>query len=197
MGAAVGDNLIYACRRATEAGHHLAREIADGLASVLERAPRSFRTRIDDRLRYGGNWWSLGGVPLNRPEGGAVVICADITELRRAEMDAQRSRQELAHVGRVSTVGEMTASLAHQLNQPLAAIMTNAQAAGRMLSTTQPDIDEIRAILRTSSATIDGERSDSAAPATAAKRRTRDRVDRSHVGDSRSGRTRQYRSRAS
>src|SRR4029453_14417958 len=81
-------------------------------------------------------------------EGGAVVTWTDITELRRAEMEAQRSRQELAHVGRVSTVGEMTASLAHQLNKPPPAIMTNAQAAGRMLSMTVPDLDEVRAILR-------------------------------------------------
>jgi C4-dicarboxylate-specific signal transduction histidine kinase len=93
-------------------------------------------------------WWSFTAVPLNRSEGGAVVVCADITELRRAEMEAQRSRQELAHVGRVSTVGEMTASLAHQLNQPLAAIMTNAQAAGRMLNRSAPDVEQLRAILQ-------------------------------------------------
>ena len=58
---------------------------------------------------------------------------ADVTDLRRAELDVQRSRQELAHVARVSTVGELTASLAHELYQPLTAIMTNAQAARRML----------------------------------------------------------------
>jgi len=62
-------------------------------------------------------------------------------------MDAERSRQELAHVSRVSTVGEMTASLAHQLNQPLAAIMTNAQAGTRILNSARPDVDEVRAIL--------------------------------------------------
>jgi len=77
-----------------------------------------------------------------------VVACADVTELRRAEMEAQRSRQQLAHVARVSTVGEMTASLAHQLNQPLAAIMTNAQAAGRLLSSPSPNVSEVRAILQ-------------------------------------------------
>ena len=147
MGAAMGDNLIYACRRASETGHQLACEIADGLASVLDRTRDRFV--LEQMIGSGtdATWWSLAGVPLNRPEGGAVVTCADITELRRAEMEAQRSRQELAHVGRVSTVGEMTASLAHQLNQPLAAIMTNAQAAGRMLSAARPDIDEVRAIL--------------------------------------------------
>ena len=69
-------------------------------------------------------------------------------ELRRAEMEAQRTRQELAHVGRVSTVGEMTASLAHQLNQPLTAIMTNAHAARRILvKEDAPDPGNVRAIL--------------------------------------------------
>ena len=148
MGATVGDNLIYACRRGSEAGHPVARQIADGLSGVLDRTRHQFV--LEQMIGSGAEatWWSLAAVPLTRPEGGAVVICADVTELRRAEMEAQRSRQALAHVGRVSTVGEMTASLAHQLNQPLAAIMTNAQAAGRMLSATPPDIDELRAILR-------------------------------------------------
>jgi two-component system sensor kinase FixL len=86
-------------------------------------------------------------VPLDRPEGGAVVTRADVTDLRRAELDVQRVRQELAHVGRVSTVGELTASLAHELYQPLTAIMTNAQAARRMLAATSPDISQIQTIL--------------------------------------------------
>ncbi len=86
-------------------------------------------------------------VPLHRSEGGAVVTLADVTGLRRAELAVQRSRQELAHVGRVSTVGELTASLAHELNQPLAAIMTNAQTAGRLLGAAPPDLPQIRTIL--------------------------------------------------
>jgi signal transduction histidine kinase/integral membrane sensor domain MASE1 len=148
MGIKVADNMIYACRRARKTGHHAAGEIADGLAAVLDRSRDRFV--VEQMIDSGADatWWSLSAAPLNRAEGGAVVVCAEITDLRRAEMEAQRSRQELAHVGRVSTVGEMTASLAHQLNQPLAAIMTNAQAAGRMLSMSEPDIDEVREILR-------------------------------------------------
>jgi signal transduction histidine kinase len=57
----------------------------------------------------------------------------EITERKRAELDAQRVRQDLAHVTRTSTMGELTASLAHELNQPLTAIMTNAQAAKRLV----------------------------------------------------------------
>jgi len=76
-----------------------------------------------------------------------VLLHTDVTDLRRAELDLQNSRQQLAHVGRVSTVGEMTAALAHQLNQPLTAILANVQAARRMMVTGTPDLDAVRTIL--------------------------------------------------
>ncbi len=144
----IGENLLETSRVAVERGNPLARDIRDGLAGVLDGSRDRY---VVERMADSGadtTWWSLTAVPLNRPEGGAVLIRADITELRRAEMEAHRSRQQLAHVSRVSTVGEMTASLAHQLNQPLAAIMTNAQAAGRMLNLPTPDVDEVRTILQ-------------------------------------------------
>jgi signal transduction histidine kinase len=57
-------------------------------------------------------------------------------ELRlQAEQEARREREELAHVLRVATLGELTAALAHEINQPLTAIVTNAQAARRLLGT--------------------------------------------------------------
>ncbi len=65
-----------------------------------------------------------------------------------SQLEAQRSRQELAHFTRVSTMGELASSLAHQLNQPLTAILTNAQAASRFLAVTTPDLDEVRAIVQ-------------------------------------------------
>ena len=148
LGATIGDNLIESCWRAAANGHDLAREIAVGVAGVLDGSRDRFL--LEHMMDSGDEprWWSLSAVPLNRSEGGGVLVFADITDLRRAEVDAQRSRQELAHVARVSTIGEMTASLAHQLNQPLAAIMTNAQAAGRMLNTPAPDVSEVRVILQ-------------------------------------------------
>ena len=83
------------------------------------------------------------------PEGGAVVSHTDVTERRMAEMMAQESRDELAHYLRVSTIGELTNSLAHELNQPLAAILANAQAARRLLADPAADgrreVDEILA----------------------------------------------------
>ena len=71
----------------------------------------------------------------------------DVTERHRAEDDARRSRDELAHFLRVSTVGELTTSLAHELNQPLTAILANAQAARRILGVGPRCADEVPEIL--------------------------------------------------
>jgi two-component system sensor kinase FixL len=74
-------------------------------------------------------------------------VFANTLSRRRSEMEGQRLRQDLAHVGRVSTVGELTASLAHELNQPLTAILANAQAIRRMLESDKADPAELRAIV--------------------------------------------------
>jgi len=74
-------------------------------------------------------------------------VFANTLSRRRSEMEGQRLLQDLAHVGRVSTMGELTASLAHELNQPLTAILSNAQAAQRILHSGGADLVEIREIL--------------------------------------------------
>jgi signal transduction histidine kinase len=74
-------------------------------------------------------------------------VFANILARRRSELETQRLRQDLAHVGRVSTVGQLTASLAHELNQPLTAILSNAQAALRLLGSDAVKLDDIREIL--------------------------------------------------
>jgi signal transduction histidine kinase len=66
---------------------------------------------------------------------------------REAQVEAETLRRELAHVGRVSIMGELSASLAHELNQPLAAIALNAQEARRLLQGADPDLAEIRSAL--------------------------------------------------
>jgi signal transduction histidine kinase len=66
---------------------------------------------------------------------------------KQGELEAQRLRQDLTHIGRVSAMGELTASLAHELNQPLTAILSNAQAAQRLLAADPVNLEEIREIL--------------------------------------------------
>jgi signal transduction histidine kinase len=88
---------------------------------------------------------------LQRDETGAPVgfleTNNDITERKQAKEERERLRQELAHLAhlnRVSTMGELTASLAHEINQPLAAIVTNAQVCLRWLTRDVPNLEEVR-----------------------------------------------------
>ena len=118
-----------------------------GIEGVVEGSRLGFTLEYPCPTTAADRWYAMSVLPLKRPEGGVVVSRTDVTERKRAELDAQRSRQELAHVTRVSTMGELTASLAHELNQPLTGILTNAQAARRFLEFTPPDLGEIRAIL--------------------------------------------------
>ena len=78
---------------------------------------------------------------------GLWAIIRDITGRKQIESEARKLREDLAHVTRVSTLGELTSSLAHEINQPLAAILSNAQAAQRFLSQDSPDMKEIGEIL--------------------------------------------------
>jgi len=71
----------------------------------------------------------------------------DITERKQAELEAARHRNEMAHLSRVTTAGELSGSLAHELNRPLGAILSNAQAAQRMLANGGVDVAEFREIL--------------------------------------------------
>jgi two-component system, LuxR family, sensor kinase FixL len=76
------------------------------------------------------------------------AIVRDITDRKLIESEARKLREDLAHVTRVSTLGELTSSLAHEINQPLAAILSNAQAAQRFLSQDKPDMKEVAEILK-------------------------------------------------
>jgi two-component system, LuxR family, sensor kinase FixL len=85
--------------------------------------------------------------PLKRPEGGAAIFHADVSYRRQAELEMGRLRRELAHMGRVTMLGELTASLAHELNQPLTAIVNNAAAGERFLASPEPPLQEVGEIL--------------------------------------------------
>jgi PAS domain S-box-containing protein len=68
----------------------------------------------------------------------------DMTERKRAEDAVRQAQADLAHISRVTTMGELTASLAHELKQPIAAALTNANTCARWLTRDPPDLDEAR-----------------------------------------------------
>lgn len=83
-------------------------------------------------------------------EGGLFVVASviDISERRRAELEAQGLRQDLAHISRVATMGELTAAIVHELSQPLTAIRTNAEVGLRLLASGKKDTKELVEILQ-------------------------------------------------
>jgi C4-dicarboxylate-specific signal transduction histidine kinase len=100
--------------------------------------------------RHDGEYrWLLDtGTPCFATDGaftGYIGSCIDITVRKQAELEARQLRDELAHINRLATMGELATSLAHELNQPLTAILNNAQAAQRFLAQDDPDLEELRA----------------------------------------------------
>jgi len=77
-----------------------------------------------------------------------LVRIMDITERKRADEALHKTQAELAHVTRVATLGELTASIAHEVNQPLAAIVTKGNACLRWLAGDSPNLDEARETAR-------------------------------------------------
>ncbi len=74
-------------------------------------------------------------------------VSRDVTAHKQAEQETQLLRREVAHVGRVTMMGQLSSALAHEINQPLGAILRNAEAAELFLQNASPDLDEIRAIV--------------------------------------------------
>jgi PAS domain S-box-containing protein len=108
----------------------------------------------EERISNGGGrvrWLQTVKRPIIESDGSAkqvLGVSTDITLRKKTEVQLREQRVELAHVARISTMGELSASLAHELNQPLTAILSNAQAALRFLSSKPADIEEVHEILQ-------------------------------------------------
>ncbi len=142
-----------------ELGHGWAEGVhREDFDSCFEGYVNAFDARqtftMEYRLRRcdGEYRWVLDvGAPRFASDGtflGYIGSCIDITERKQAELQLQQQRNELAHLSRVTTLGEMATTLAHELNQPLGAIYSNVDAAEIFIEKTPPDLRELRAILR-------------------------------------------------
>lgn len=144
----VGDNYVGACRVAADAGDEIAAALLPRLEQVLSVGGEGFSV---ERTGVGSgpedDWFELRVEPLAIAEGGAVLTYTDITARKRAEREAVSQMQVLAHVSRAITLGALSGSLAHELNQPLTAILSNAQVAAKLLSREPLPDDEIAEIL--------------------------------------------------
>jgi len=112
-----------------------------------EEVSAEFRIVLPD----GSIRWFRARARSDRDERGRPFrvsgIFADITASREADHEADLQRRELAHLTRVSAMGQLSGAIAHELNQPLAAILSNAQAAQLMLESKSPNLADIRDII--------------------------------------------------
>jgi PAS domain S-box-containing protein len=122
-------------------------DLAGTRAAVSRLVAQGELTDFHNRYRcQDGSYRSL---EWSAASSGSLLCAAarDITERLEIEKEALQRREEFAHLARVATMGELAASLAHEINQPLSAIMSNAQAARRFLDAPAPDLKEIKEIL--------------------------------------------------
>jgi PAS domain S-box-containing protein len=141
-----GVNYVQVCQRAMEAGNADALAAYHGLIRVLDGSLPELVMEYRCPTPSEELWFEMVVHPLYRQEGGAIVTHLNITKRHRAELQAQTLMHELAHVSRVAVLGELTASVTHELSQPLMAIQTHAQAAKRVISekTAAPaDLEEL------------------------------------------------------
>ena len=93
----------------------------------------------------------MGGVVVVGPDDGTgpklFGVSMDVTARKQAEASAAQKRAELEHVARVATLGELTATLTHELRQPLAAILPNSYVGARLLDAPEPDLQKLRTTL--------------------------------------------------
>ena len=142
----IGADYLEVCAEALRCGDETASKAVAGIRSVLTSGKSEFAMQCQCESTP-VRWFEIRVEQLRRPEGGAVISHIDVTNRVRAEMEAETHRRELAHVARVTLLGELTASIAHELNQPLTAILSNAQAGQRILSKKKSRFPIVRDIL--------------------------------------------------
>jgi PAS domain S-box-containing protein len=114
------------------------------------RRPFTMEYRV---RRHDGQYRWLSGHAVPRYDEqhnflGYIGSAVDVTERKEAEAEAHRSQEELAHVSRVSILGELAGSLAHELSQPLTAVVSSAEAAQRMMNGDRRNDEELRDTLK-------------------------------------------------
>ncbi|MGA7926246.1 MAG: ABC transporter substrate binding protein, partial [Candidatus Sulfotelmatobacter sp.] len=144
-------------------GRSIERELGNGWAEgvdpedlqrCLDTYTQAFDRRETFRMEYrlrrhDGEFRLVSdiGVPRFNPDGsfaGYIGSCIDVTEQRRAEEHLRRAQEDLARVSRVVAMGELAAAIAHEVNQPLGAVVTNASASLRWLAGQPPNLGEAR-----------------------------------------------------
>jgi signal transduction histidine kinase len=143
----LGANYLDACRSAVDMLPDIGRMLRASIESILRGERDEFAVEYPTTRRGEDRWFEVRVRRLAHFGGGAAVMHFDVTARRQAEAAAQLNLGQIAHLDRVAAMGQLASSIAHELNQPLAGILANAQAARLLLSDPQLDREELQACL--------------------------------------------------
>jgi C4-dicarboxylate-specific signal transduction histidine kinase len=143
-----GDQYLDALRDAAERGDTGAARVLPGVTDVLSRTRDRFEVEYDMDRSGRLERYQLNVEALERADGGVILRRTDLTARREAQVEVEEQRRLLSHLSRVSVLGQLSGALAHELNQPLTSIASNAEAALILLRRRPNDLSEIKAILR-------------------------------------------------
>ena len=129
---------------------HMHPDDAANLRETIEKTiAAGGKFQMECRLRSPdkqARWLSASGHASHhhgRPLAGVTVVLADLTQLKEAEAEVARQQEQVTHLTRVDILNALSGAIAHQLNQPLSAILSNAQAVRRMIARRSPDTVEL------------------------------------------------------
>ena len=147
---------MFSCPRSVAVGRtllqlNLFRHAADGDRFASHLATQGQLKEVELQLRTRDNAPRVALVTAQAltmaEENCFLIVMRDVTDRHLAEVELSTQRAELAHLSRVALLGELSAAFAHELNQPLAAIMANARAGQRLMGREPPDLREVSSIL--------------------------------------------------
>ncbi len=141
----VGVNYLAACEKSI--GSEEALLASSGIRSVLSGSLQTFETEYACNSPSESRWFRMTVIRLPRSTGGALIIHFDITRQKLADLERERMQEETAQLHRATEMGQLVAALAHELTQPLAAVLSNAQTASYLATRPDPDLAEINAAL--------------------------------------------------
>jgi signal transduction histidine kinase len=145
-----GDDYLEACSTSIEQHRSLgtaddditAFRILAGVECVLAGKCRRFEMEYEESDAT-SQWYTVRVENLERPDGGVVVTRSNVSARHRAQDEIIQQRSELSHLARVAVLGQLSGAFAHELRQPLSAILSNAETGQRMLRHKSVDIEQI------------------------------------------------------
>jgi PAS domain S-box-containing protein len=142
----VGCEYLRECEAAAARGDLAAVRLRAEIGQVLDDASTHRRLELTQDSPEGPLTYEISIERLRRPEGGVVLRRTDSTAQHKASIQAREQREQLAHLARAAVLGELSGAFAHELAQPLTAILGNAEAALQLLRA-GPENEELREIL--------------------------------------------------